>query len=541
MPYNFTLKKPEGETGKSWPAIAIGLFVAFGGVLFGYDTGTISGILAMPYWLKLFTDDGAALTASQDSLIVSILSAGTFFGALFAAPLSDWIGRRLGLMVGAGIVFNLGVILQTAATDRPIFIAGRFFAGLGVGLVSAQIPLYQSETAPKWIRGTIVGAYQLAITIGLFLASIVNNGTKDRQDTGAYRIPIAIQFAWSIILVSGLIILPETPRYLIKRDNHDKAAKALSKLRRVPPDHPGILEELAEIEANHRYEMSLGKATYLDCFKGTVRKRLITGCCLQALQQLTGVNFIFYYGTQYFLRAGFQNPFTIQCITNAVNVGSTFPGLYMVETLGRRNLLLMGAIGMCICQFIVGSVGTAAEQHGSPQHASQQAAIAFVCIYIFFFASSWGPCAWVVTGELYPLKVRAKCLSMTTASNWLLNWAIAYATPYMVNSGPGNANLQSKVFFVWGSFCFVCIGFVWFMIYETKGLTLEQVDELYEIVGKAWQSNSFRPALRFTEVEQSGDAGRKMSLADYADMQERKRSVGHEEQVAPDMEKYQQV
>ena len=138
-----------------------------GGVLFGYDTGTISGILAMPYWLKEFstTSDKTSILASNKSLIVSILSAGTFFGALAAAPFADILGRRLGLMVSCGVVFNLGVILQTAATAQPMFIAGRFFAGLGVGLVSAMVPLYQSETSPKWIRGTIVGAYQLAITI----------------------------------------------------------------------------------------------------------------------------------------------------------------------------------------------------------------------------------------------------------------------------------------------------------------------------------------------------------------------------------------
>ena len=162
-----------------------------------------------------------------------------------------------------------------------------------------------------------------------------------------------------------------------------------------------------------------------------------------------------YYGTQYFKNAGFQNPFIIQVITNSVNVASTFPGLYLVEKLGRRGLLLMGAIGMCVCQFIVGSVGTASA---TDNLSAQNASIAFVCIYIFFFASSWGPVAWVVTGELFPLKARAKCLSMTTASNWLLNWAIAYSTPYMVDTD--RANLQSKVFFVWGSFCFVCIAFV---------------------------------------------------------------------------------
>jgi len=202
----------------------------------------------------------------------------------------------------------------------------------------------------------------------------------------------------------------------------------------------------------------------------------------------------------------------------------------MVEKLGRRNLLLLGAIGMCVCQYIVAITGTVSGTNDLP---AQRAAIAFVCIYIFFFASSWGPVAWVVTGELFPLKSRAKCLSMTTASNWLLNWAIAYSTPYMVD--PDHANLQSKVFFVWGSFCFVCIAFVWFLIYETKGLSLEQVDELYGVVGKAWQSKSFRPQVQFANVDAGRD--RHMSLADIAANQERKRSVQHDEAVNVPTEK----
>jgi SP family sugar:H+ symporter-like MFS transporter len=129
------------------------------------------------------------------------------------------------------------------------------------------------------------------------VAASVNYATKDRNDTGSYRIPIALQFAWSIIICVGLMFLPETPRFLVKQDKHEEALKSLSRLRRLSPDHPALVEELSEIEANHRYEMSLGKATYFDCFKGTIGKRLLTGCLLQALQQLTGVNFIFYYGT----------------------------------------------------------------------------------------------------------------------------------------------------------------------------------------------------------------------------------------------------
>ncbi|RHZ57436.1 hypothetical protein CDV55_101726 [Aspergillus turcosus] len=524
----FMLKKPEGVPGRSWPAIVIGFFVAFGGVLFGYDTGTISGILAMPYWQALFSTgyrDATGhlnVTSSQSAAIVSILSAGTFFGALGAAPMGDLIGRRWGLIASCQ-VFNLGVILQTAATGIPLFLAGRFFAGLGVGLISALIPLYQSETAPKWIRGTIVGAYQLSITIGLLLASIVNNATQHRNDTGSYRIPIAVQFAWSIILVGGMLILPDTPRYMVKNGNIEGAAKSLGQLRRLSPDDPAVREELAEIQANHEYELSLGKSSYIDCFKGNLLKRLLTGCGLQALQQLTGINFIFYYGTQFFKNSGFSNSFVISLITNCVNVASTFPGLYAIEKWGRRPVLFWGAVGMCVSQFLVAILGTTTTGqdaagriivHNEP---AQKAAIAFICIYIFFFAATWGPSAWVVTGEIFPLKVRAKSLSMTTATNWLLNWAIAYSTPYLVDYGPGNANLQSKIFFIWGGCCFLCISFVYFMIYETKGLTLEQVDELYAEVSTARLSKRWTPTITFREMQQEKATDGHLESAEHVD------------------------
>lgn len=175
--------------------------------------------------------------------------------------------------------------------------------------------------------------------------------------------------------MGGMLLLPETPRFWIKKGENEKAAMALSKLRRLPHDHPSLVAELSEVRANHEYEMRIGKASYIDCFKGSIGKRLFTGCALQALQQLTGVNFIFYYGTSYFTRAGFENPFTIQVITNTINVVTTLPGLFLVEIMGRRNLLLMGAVIMFVSQFIVAIVGTVAGTDNLP---AQRAAIAFV-------------------------------------------------------------------------------------------------------------------------------------------------------------------
>ncbi|KAI0477330.1 general substrate transporter [Xylariaceae sp. FL0804] len=514
----FAVNKPQQEAGKAWPAIAIGFFVAFGGVLFGYDTGTISGILGMDYFQNHFSTGYVNskghldVSPNQSSAIVSILSAGTFFGALGSPFLADTIGRRLAL-IASSCVFILGVILQTASTAIPLFLAGRFFAGFGVGLISALIPLYQSETAPKWIRGAIVGAYQFAITIGLLLAAVVNNSTKNREDTGSYRIPIAVQFAWAIILISGMLVLPETPRFLIKKGNLEGAAKALGRLRRIEPTHPAIAGELNEIQANHEYEMSIGSASYIDCFRGPMLKRQLTGCALQALQQLTGVNFIFYYGVTYFQNSGINNSFTIQIITSVVNVASTIPGLWAVDKFGRRPLLLWGAVGMCVSQLIVAVIGTVTTGQDAAGNVvvynlpAQKASIAFICIYIFFFASTWGPLAWVVTGEIFPLKTRAKSLSMTTATNWLLNFAIAYATPYLVNYGPGYADLQSRVFFIWFAACFVCIAFVYFFIYETKGWSLEEVDQMYNEVKSAPKSRHWAPSSTFAQHDDDDKLG----------------------------------
>jgi MFS transporter, SP family, sugar:H+ symporter len=195
-----------------------------------------------------------------------------------------------------------------------------------------------------------------------------------------------------------------------------------------------------------------------------------------------------------------QSGFVISMITSAINVTSTIPGMYAIDKWGRRPLLFWGAIGMAVSQLIVavcGTLSTGQRDTGEifvKNLVGQKASVAFVCIYIFFFASTWGPLAWVVTGEIFPLKTRAKSLSITTATNWLLNWAIAYSTPYLVNYGEGYANLQSKIFFVWFGCCFLCIAFVWFCIYETKGLSLEQVDQLYEEVSSAHQSTKWRPS-----------------------------------------------
>ncbi|KAL2158028.1 hypothetical protein VTH06DRAFT_4838 [Thermothelomyces fergusii] len=502
-------QKPDNVAGSSAPAIMVGLFVATGGLLFGYDTGAINGILAMDRFKQDFTtgytdkEGQPGLSASEVSLIVAMLSAGTATGALLSAPMGDRWGRRLSLIVAIG-VFCAGAIIQVCAYNVAMLVVGRTLAGIGVGVVSVLVPLYQSEMAPKWIRGTLVCAYQLSITAGLLAAATVNMLTYKLESAAAYRIPIGLQLTWAFVLALGLVILPETPRYLVKRGLKDAAALSLSRLRRLDITHPALIEELAEIEANHEYEMTLGPDTYKDIIFGEphLGRRTLTGCGLQMLQQLTGVNFIMYYGTTFFYGAGISNAFTVSLIMQIINLVSTFPGLFVVESWGRRRLLIVGSVGMAICQLLIASFATASGNDNRP--TQNQILIIFVAIYIFFFAASWGPVVWVVTSEIYPLKVRAKSMSVSTASNWILNFGIAYGTPYLVDTSEGSADLGSRVFFVWGAFCILSIAFVWCMVYETSKISLEQIDEMYERVAHAWNSRNFEPSWSFQQMRDFG-------------------------------------
>lgn len=366
------------------------------------------------------------------------------------------------------------------------------------------MPVYQAEMAPKWIRGTLVCFYQLSITAGLLTASIVNMITAEMAGSAAYRIPLGLQFTWACVLSLGLLILPETPRYLIKRGLKEAAAISLSRLRRLDRLHPALVEELAEIEANHEYELALGPATYKDIIVGTphLGRRTLTGCCLQMLQQLTGVNFIMYYGTTFFNGAGVSNSFLISMIINLVNFLSTFPALLVIEAWGRRKVLIWGAMAMAVCQLLIASFSVATGD--AMRATANQILVVFICIDIFFFAASWGPVTWVITSEIYPLKVRAKSTSISTASNWLLNFGISYGTPYMVEEGHGYADMGTRVFFVWGAFCVVAAVFAWAMVYETSKISLEQIDEMYERVGRAWNSAHFEPSWSFQQMRDLG-------------------------------------
>ncbi|KAK4948504.1 hypothetical protein LTR66_014118 [Elasticomyces elasticus] len=479
------------EAPVTFKAYLMCAFASFG----GYDIGYINSVFGMQFFIHTFTGlpyppatpkEQFVLSASDTALITSILSAGTFFGAIIAGDVADFIGRRPTIIAGC-MIFVIGIILQTASTSVGLLSAGRFIAGLGVGFESAIVILFMSEIAPKKVRGALVSGYQFCITIGILLASCVDYATENRMDSGSYRIPMAVQFLWALILAGGIAWLPESPRYFVKRGKVERAQRSLAKLRGQPVESEYIQQELTEIIANHEYELELVPqngyfASWANCFKGSLwdgrsnLRRTILGTSLQMMQQWTGVNFIFYFGTRFFQQLNtISNPFLISLITTLVNVCSTPISFWTIERFGRRPLLIWGALAMLSCQFIVAIIGSAVPASNT---AATSAMIAFICLSIAAFASTWGPAAWVVIGETFPLPIRSRGVGLSTASNWLWNCILAVISPYFVDKQYGN--LGPKVFFVWGGLCTCACVYAYFLVPETKGLTLEQVDKMLE-------------------------------------------------------------
>lgn len=304
--------------------------------------------------------------------------------------------------------------------------------------------------------------------------------------------PIAVQFLWALIVGIGLFVLPESPRYYVKKGRLADAARALGRVRGQAVESDYIQDELAEIIANHEYEMQIIPQhgyiqSWTQCFSGSLTngssnlRRTLLGIGMQMMQQLTGINFIFYFGTVFFQQLGsISNPFLISLITTLVNVCSTPMSFYIIERFGRRTILLWGSVGMITMQLIVGIIGSTAGKPEKHNHSAVSAMIAFICLNISVFAMTWGPAAWVIVGEIFPLPIRARGVGLSTSSNWFWNCIIAVVTPYLVGTGHGDANLGSNIFYMWAGLCCVSLCFVYFLVPETKGLSLEQVDKMLE-------------------------------------------------------------
>ncbi|KAI0803285.1 general substrate transporter [Irpex lacteus] len=459
--------------------ILLAVFIAFGGFLFGYDIGVISGCLIMPDFQRRFGEIGSDgqpfLSSSRQSIITSLLSAGTFVGALAQAFTSDSMGRRGSILLWSGI-FTIGTAIQTGTTTSLAQITvGRFIAGLGVGALSAIVPLYNGETAPKALRGMLLVLYQLQIIFGIFLSYLIDLGTHTLEGSASWRIPVGLQMLWGLILLSGIFFLPESPRHLLGVGKEAEARRVVAMLNSVPETDLLVLEVIEELEFGIKAENEGGKATWAECFstRNALWKRTINGMMLQFIQQLNGQNFYYYYGDTFFASAGTElSPYVIQTILGGVSVAGTIPALYFIESLGRRNSLLIGSVLEAICSLIAGLVGhfTLAPP-GTPvdqlTHTNKQGGdvlIAFAVLHVFSFSMFWGPTPWVYLGESFPLRVRPKGIALGSATNWLWNFLLSFFSPRIASDiGP----LILLIFFGMLTFGFF---YVWLFILRPRVL-----------------------------------------------------------------------
>ncbi|KAG6885807.1 hypothetical protein C0993_009567 [Termitomyces sp. T159_Od127] len=387
-------------------AILLALVASMGGFIFGYDTGQISDILLMDDFLVRFgtcSIPGVAstchFTTTRAGLIVSLLSIGTLVGALMGAPIADLLGRRYA-MVAECVIFIVGVIIQIAATDVwQQFGMGRWVSGLGVGALSAAVPMYQAETAPARLRGTLTATYQLFITFGIFVAYCISIGTRHMPGAGSWRTVVGIGFIWPFILMCGIVFMPESPRWLASRGRLDEARHSLARSHGISRDHESsdsfLTAKVEEISASIKNERRM-RAGWIDCFRPARKTayRTLLGMTLQSFQQLTGANYFFYYGATIFQSVGIQDSFITQIILGAVNFGCTFGGLYVMQRFGRRLPLIVGGLWQSCWLFVFAAAGTAKIPQENPGIGKLM--IVSACMFIFGYAMTWAPGIWIL-------------------------------------------------------------------------------------------------------------------------------------------------
>lgn len=310
---------------------------------------------------------------------------------------------------------------------------GRFAADLGVGNLSVGVPMFQSESSPKEMRGIVVASYQLMITVGILAANLVNYSMRSLEETSAsWRTTIGLGIFFSLPLGVGVLRLPESPRWLAGRGDWDGARMALARLRGLghEPGHAAVDDDLAEMRQALERECQAGSASWLDCLTPKpdaprVVYRTLLGVAVHVLQQWTGVNYFFYYGTDVFASAGMEDPIVAQLTLGGVNVVMTLVGLWVVERFGRRQPLFLGALWQAFWLLVFALMGTLLFSPAGPvKGAGSAGAIVLIvaaCMYMATFATTWGPMPWVVVGEMFPLRTRGKQASLATAGNWLGN------------------------------------------------------------------------------------------------------------------------
>ena len=459
-----TVLTEEKKQGSIRFVIGVCLVASLGGLLFGYDTGVINGSLK---YVQLKFELSAAMKgfAASSALLACI------FGAAFAGTLSDRLGRKKVLILSA-VLFLISAVGTAVPKNLVQFVIFRIIGGLGVGAASMTSPMYIAEISPAKIRGRMVSVNQFAIIFGMLVVYFINYyiaGLGDEvwnTETG-WRWMFGSESIPALLLLILLFFVPESPRWLTKQGQKDKALEVLSKV-----DGQEYAEtEMRMIEENLSHESS----SLAQLFTPGMRVVLVIGVVLAVLQQVTGINVFLYFGSEIFEKLGVETidaALLQQVIVGAVNLLFTVLAIWTVDKLGRKPLMIVGSIGMCVALFAMGMAGV--------WQAMGMWMLWFVLIYIASFALSVGPVTWVILSEIFPTKIRGRAMGIATICLWTANSIGSQTFPMMDE----NEFLIEKFhhgfpFFIYGAMCVVMVIFVWRVVPETKGKSLEEIEKMW--------------------------------------------------------------
>jgi sugar porter (SP) family MFS transporter len=434
---------------------------ALGGLLFGYDTGVISGALLF------IGKDFHGLTSFDKELLTSILLIGALIGALGAGRIADAIGRRPTVLITAA-VFVGGVMLAAFSPSYAVLVAARVIIGLAVGSASMVVPLYIGEVAPPKIRGALVSFNQLAITIGILTSYLVDYGLASSEN---WRLMFGLAAIPAVLMFAGMLFQHESPHWLVAHGREDEARQVLHRVR----SDDDIDAEIAGVK-----ELSGRQSSWRELLDPSVRHVMVLGVALAVFQQITGINTIIYYAPTLLASAGLGSSAALlaNVVNGGVNVLMTIVAIRLLDRSGRRPLLLSGTAGMAVGMAVVGT--TFAVGGDSLHGGAAILAIAGLLIYTGSFAIGLGPVFWLLISEIYPVKIRGRAMSVATMANWGANFIVTISFLTLL-SAIGNAG----TFFLFGGLSIVALVYFQRQVPETKNRSLEEIERDLDLPGGA--------------------------------------------------------
>ena len=440
---------------------------AIGGILFGYDTAVISGTTDI-------VRNQFSLSASGEGWYVGCALIGSIIGVLCAGSLSDYIGRKITMLISAAF-FSISAIGCAVCGSFDALVAFRIIGGVGIGIVSIVSPIYISEVSPAKIRGTLVSLYQLAVTAGFLLAYLANwaidagidpsaaadAGLWSRMfNAEAWRGMLGSETLPALLFLFIIFFIPESPKWLIIKGKPSEATAVLSRIL-------GSEDEIgAEVEAT-RSSSGEDNGKWSDLLKPGVLVAVLAGCAIAILGQFMGVNAVLYYGPKIFSEAGFDNPMFSTVLVGLVNFATTVLAVFIIDKVGRKQLIYWGVSGMIICLMAIGTYFATGGALGNGFM------LAFFLAYVFCCAISISAIVFVLLSEMYPNSIRGRAMSLAGFMLWVGTYLVGQLTPVLLEWS------QAGTFFIFAVMCVPYMLIMWKVIPETTGKTLEEIEEYW--------------------------------------------------------------